>query len=271
MKRMVYQGLLVRLIMLSLSLVFFELSCVQPKISIITSMKDGEYFIAPFLADIVRQTVFAQCELIIINVSPRGEGFAKNIIHKYRAKYPQIIYQRLPQDPGLYAVWNKGIKLARGVYVTNANLDDRLAPDCYEVHARVLDENPAVDLVYSNSHITRLPNETFECNSAAGLINHPEFYPDAIKKGNLPSFNPMWRKNLHEKYGYFDPAFRITGDWEMWVRAIVGGAKFKKATGIHGLFYYNTKGLSLDRSTFTEQRQERERVQEKYPNFFAKE
>lgn len=242
---------------------------IQPKISIITSMVKGEYFISQFLADITRQTVFDQCELIIINANKLGYGWEEGIIYKYIKKYPgKIVYRRLHHDPGLYEVWNMGIKMARGKYVTNANVDDRLAPDCYEVHAKTLDENPEADLVYSNSYITRLPNETFEMNSSLGKIDHPQFTPDAIKKGNLPSFNPMWRKSFHSKYGYFDNSFKIAADWEMWVRAITMGTKFKKAPGIHGLFYYNTKGISLDRSRFNEQKNERERVKVKYSEFF---
>ena len=133
---------------------------------------------------------------------------------------------------------------------------------------KVLDENPDVDLVYSDSYITRLPNETFELNSALGKTGYPQFEPHAIKKANMPSFNPMWRRIFHQKFGYFDNSFKIAGDWEMWVRSIVKGAKFKKAPGVHGLFYYNTKGISLDRSRFDEQEQERNRVREKYVEFF---
>lgn len=240
-----------------------------PKVSIITSMVKGEYYIAQFLADITRQTIFDQCELIILNANKLGYGWEEGIINKYRQKYPRnIIYRRLPNDPGLYGVWNMGIKLARGKYISNANVDDRLAPDCYEVHSKILDENPDVDLAYSDSYITRIPNETFEMNSALGSTKYPEFEPEKIKGANMPSFNPMWRKEFHQKYGYFDTTFKIVADWEMWVRAIVGGAKFKKAQGRHGLFYYNTQGISLNRATFDVQEKERDRVRTKYSDFF---
>ncbi len=243
-----------------------------PRITIITSLFKGENYIAQFLADITRQSVFSQCELIILNANPPGQGWEETIIRKYLQKYPKhIVYRRLPQDPGLYEVWNRGIKMARGRFITNANVDDRLAPDCYETHAHFLDAFPEVDLVYSDSYITRIPNETFELNSHLGLIHHPEFSPKAILKANLPSFNPMWRKSLHQKYGYFDNSFKIVADWEMWVRMITKGAIFRKVSGIHGLFYYNTGGVSLSKSSYDLQMQERERVKALYPDFFKTE
>ncbi len=241
----------------------------SPKISIITSIFKGEYFIAPFLLDITGQTIFNDCELILLDANLSKKSLEYHIIKYYLAKYPnQIIYKKLNHDPGLYAVWNLGINLARGDYITNANLDDRLAGDCYEIHAQILDQNPDIDLVYSNSYMTKLPNETFELNSAGSLIELPEFRPELIKKHNLPSFNPMWRKAVHVKHGYFDESLKIAGDWEFWVRLVVAGAKFKKAPGVHGLFYHNQKGLSLNKHKFNLQKQERNLVRQKYASFF---
>ena len=95
----------------------------KPRVSIITSIWKGDDFIEGFLADITDQTVFPQSELILIN--PSSPGNEEPIIKKYMEKYPNIVYLKLPQDPGLYACWNMGIKAARADFVTNANLDDR--------------------------------------------------------------------------------------------------------------------------------------------------
>jgi glycosyltransferase involved in cell wall biosynthesis len=260
-----------RIIFFLISFFFLNINCFQPKISILTSVFAGNNFIAQFLADITNQTIFDQCELILINANPLGESLEENIINIYCAKFPeQIVYLRLTADPGLYAVWNMGANLARGKYLTNANLDDRLSPNCYQIHSQELDDNLDVDLVYSNSYITKLPNETFVVNSQVGMINHVEFTRDAIKKANLPSFNPMWRKSLHEQYGYFDESFKIAGDWEFWVRIVAGGAKFKKIPGVLGLFYYNTIGLSQNKKNLMRQRLERSLVRQKHAEFFKK-
>ena len=73
--------------------------CTGPKISIITSVYNGDQFIEGFLADITRQTIFDQCELIMINAGSPGNE--ESVIKKYMTQYSNIIYKRLDFDPGL--------------------------------------------------------------------------------------------------------------------------------------------------------------------------
>src|ERR1700730_634961 len=111
-------------------------SMTKPRISIITSVYKGDEFIEGFLSDIVRQTIFNECELIIINANSPGNE--EPIIKRYAAQYPNILYERLSDDPGLYGVWNYAIKKARADLITNANIDDRRNPESLEMHARAL-------------------------------------------------------------------------------------------------------------------------------------
>lgn len=213
-----------------------------PLVSIITSVYKGDVHIEGFMRNITRQTIFDQCELIMIN--PNSPDNEEKIIQEYMKIYQNIKYLKLDHDPGLYAVWNIAIKMAQAAYITNANLDDRLKSDCYEIHVQTLEKNPEVDLVYSDYYVTYKPNETFEENSHAWIGKTEEFSKDAIIKACLPNNHPMWRKAMHEKYGFFNEEYRSAGDWEMWLRAVKGGSQFLKVQGIYGLFYCNHKGLS---------------------------
>lgn len=226
-----------------------------PRVSIITSVYKGDQFIEGFMEDIVRQTIFDQCELIMIDAnSPHHEA---DVIKRYMQKYPNIIYVRLDQDPGLYAVWNMAIKMSKAEYITNANIDDRLKSDCYEVHARELDKFPGIDLVYSGCYKTDVPNQTFDENNHQHVAPHSQYN---FNKKRLvtrlmcyPNNHPMWRKSMHKKYGLFNELFKAAGDLEMWIRAAgFGDAKFKKITGFYGLFYLNPNGLSSVNYSFDE-------------------
>lgn len=223
------------------------------KLSILTSVYKGEKYIRGFLEDITRQTIFDQCELIMINAnSPENE---EPVTRKYMQKYPNnIVYKKIDYDPGVYGVWNLGIKMARADYVTNANLDDRLKYDCYETHVRYLDEHPTIDLVYSGCYLTNKPNETFEHNSSHGRVMwHTQQEFDRIKQlyNWIPYVNnhPVWRKSLHTRYGFFDERFKAVG-MEFWIRAtLCGNAKYKKLDGIYSLYYYNPEGISTNPNT----------------------
>lgn len=222
------------------------LNCTEPRISIITSIYNGDEFIEGFLADITRQTIFDQCELILINANSPGNE--EPTIKKYMDQYPNIIYRHLDKDPGIYAVWNIAILMSRGEYITNANLDDRLSPDCYQAHAAELDKNSHIMLVYSDRYYTRFSNETFEHNNGAQCPPYPAFAKEKMHYC-LPGNNPMWRKTMHEMFGFFDIHYKYSGDWEMWLRAVEGGAEFKKIEAYYSLYYVNPKGLSSDKTT----------------------
>lgn len=215
----------------------------KPRVSLITSLYDGDEFIVGFLSDMVRQTIFDQCELIIINANSPGNE--EPIIYQYMKKYPNIVYKRLEEDPGLYAVWNMAIKMAKADLITNANLDDRRNPAWLEEHAKLLEEKPGIDLVYSDFLVTFEPNETFECNSFRYAITPDEFSPNIMYKC-VTGPQPMWRKSVHDRCGYFDESFVSGGDFEMWNRAASKGSKFYKLPGYSGLYYFNPKGLSTD-------------------------
>lgn len=215
----------------------------RPRVSIITSVYKGDKFIKNFLKDITRQTIFNQCELILINANSPGNE--ESVIKKYRAKFPNIRYLKLPYDPGLYGVWNLAIKMALSDLITNSNLDDRRATNSLEIHAQALEKNPDIDLVYAPYYATKTPNQTFKKHDTIYLIDFDEFSPERMVSC-LPGIQPMWRKSMHEKYGLFNPWFTSAGDWEMWLRAVDGGAKFKKIKQILGLYYENPRGLSTE-------------------------
>lgn len=227
-----------------LCVIFHSLCLAQPRVSIITSVYNGDFFIEQFLQDITRQSIFDQCELLLINAN--SPGHEEEIIKRYVQLYPNnIIYRRLDADPGLYGVWNLGIELAQSEYLTNANLDDRLAINCLEVLSAALDANPDIDLVYSDGYITTRPNELFENRSTQEVIYYAEFSLRAMVNC-LPGSHPMWRKSMHKKYGMFDVRFKVAGDYEMWLRAAFAGSRFKKIPGIYGLYYCNPQGLSTN-------------------------
>lgn len=211
-------------------------------VSIITSIYNGDTFIEGFMRDIVQQTIFDECELILINANSPGQEWL--VIESYLMRYPNIKYIKLDSDPGLYAVWNIAIKMASAPFITNANIDDRLAFDSCETHRRALEAHPQIDLVYSDIYVTRVPNETFLTTKSRRLYSMIKEFSKKNMRMCIVGNHPMWRKSMHEKYGYFDETYKSAGDFEMWLRAVQGGAQFKKINGVYGLYYSNPAGLS---------------------------
>jgi len=70
--------------------------------------------------------------------------------------------------------------------------------------------------------------------------------------------DPMWRKSLHDKVGYFDyKNFNTIGDWEMWIRFAESGSKFKLIPEILCLYLEHNLTISQrqqDKTTYEKQR-----------------
>jgi glycosyltransferase involved in cell wall biosynthesis len=235
-----------------------------PKISVITSVYNGDEHIRGFLEDITKQTIFKEkCELILINAASPGNE--EQIIKEYLEKYPNnLVYKKLDSDPGIYACWNIAAKLATGEYLTNANLDDRKFPASLEKHAKALLKTDA-ELVYADSYIVHEPNKTWKAISRdTQRYNFEQFSSKAMLRGNLPHNNPMWKKDLHKKHGYFLEKYRSAGDWEFWLRCVSSGAKFSKINEVLGIYYFNPKGISTNFENFSWKQKEEEEIFQNY-------
>jgi hypothetical protein len=60
---------------------------------------------------------------------------------------------------------------------------------------------------------------------------------------------PLWKKNLNQKFGYFDVSYPTASDYEFWFRCLEGGARFDKFYEVVGSYYYNPNGLSTNNSS----------------------
>lgn len=234
---------------------------VLPKVSTLTSVFKAKEWLREWFIDMERQTIFKANKLELVIVHPRKSPHfeeEQKIILEYKEKYPdKIVYEALEEDPGVYGCWNKCVELSSGEYLSNANTDDRKHPECLEAHAKELYMNPEVSLVYADSYITHKPNETFESNSSNGeRYNFEQFSVEAMIRSNLPHCMPVYRKSLHDKHGMFDASLRSPGDWDMFTRFALGGEKFKKLSGIYGLYFFNPVGISTNKEMFEHKRKE---------------
>jgi glycosyltransferase involved in cell wall biosynthesis len=62
----------------------------------------------------------------------------------------KFIYLRLPENRGLSAAVNAGLKIARGDFIDILNDDDGFMPDKIEKQIAVFDSRPDVDIVYTD-------------------------------------------------------------------------------------------------------------------------
>lgn len=224
------------------------------EVSAIVSTYNSEEFIEGCLIDLTNQSLYKKGGLEIIVINSGSQQNEEIIVKKFQQRFDNIKYIKSENREGIYSAWNRGVKAASGKYLTNANTDDRHHPEALEILKTELDKNPDVDLVYSDFYLTHTPNQQFENAKVNQEIIRPDFKPEIMHEGCFMGPQPVWRAEIHKKIGYFNEAFKSSGDYEFWSRMVfVNGSKLKRVNKILGLYYYNQKGIELgnvSRSTF---------------------
>jgi len=237
----------------------------KPRVSIITSIFKSERFMEHLFHDIARQSIFSECELILLNVdSPENEE--KHIL-EFQKVFPQnVIYKRLNEQLSVYRTWNLGIDMASSDLLTNWNTDDRRTFNSLELQATELEKDPTLDVCFGPTLTTSKPNESVEnCTSKIGFGCF-DVTKETLLQNNSPHCLPMWRKDLHKRFGYFDTKYFSSADYEMWLRVLKGCGKFKKINNLIGSYYRNPYGISSNLATLEKAIAEVKEVQQRYAN-----
>ncbi len=215
---------------------------VNPCISIITPLYRGEAFVEGFLQDITAQTIFADCKLIFVNAySPENENA---IIEKYSRQFDNIKVINLDESTTIFHALNLGIQKSQSPYVYFAAVENRLHTRTLEKLAKALDETERVDCVYGDYWVTRTPNETLIRSSFRQRVTLPQFQPHFLHSC-LPGPQPLWRRSLHDRFGYFKDDFVSEGLKEFWNRICSRGACCKKIDFAGTLCYENPQATDL--------------------------
>ncbi len=214
----------------------------KPYVSIITPLYKGEEFVAGFLKDITAQTVFKRCELIFVNGgSPENESA---FIEPYLKSHPNISVIHLNRPTTLYHALNRGIEVSKGEYIYYAAVDNRLHPQVIEKLADALDQDDSVDGIYCDYFTSEKANETFEEHGNHSQVTLPDFHLHLLNE-EIIGPQPIWRKSLHDRFGYFKDDFFAYGNWEFWNRIGSNESKLKKISFPGTLYYRNPQGVTM--------------------------
>ena len=214
------------------------------------------------MEDLVRQTIFDQVNFFILDCnSPDNES---DVIHNY-THHDNISYVRLEEDPGLFAGWNVSVKNTTSDLLTNWNVDDRKSPWSLEIMRDCLSLNSDIDLVYGNTIVSQKANENWTNLESRQLYicNETSGWQDLLRNNN-PHCMPMWRRDIHDRFGYFDEKYLTASDADLWLKAAKGGSKMKKINEIIGIYYYNPEGRSSDPTTIKRMTKEIHKMRKKY-------
>lgn len=188
------------------------------KISIVSINRNNAAGLEKTLQSVAAQT-FKEFEYIVID-GASTDGSVE-VIKRYESRFAHLKWVSEP-DSGIYNAMNKGLRMASSEYVQILNSGDGLASN--EVTERMLEAlekegNPSI--LYGNMMKCfpdgrRLTDKCFAGQEITmlgmfvGTLNH----------------NPAYiRRDLFEKYGYYDEGLKIVSDWKWYLQAIILGGE----------------------------------------------
>lgn len=190
-------------------------------------------FMRGLLEDLEAQTIADRMEIVIVDTaSPTDE---RSIVESFQKRYDNIVYVRTSHRENSHSAINRCLRQARGKYVTLACTDDRHRRDAYERMVAVLESRPDIALVYADSYVTQKENETFETHRPHTVLGKQDFDPLRLVRQCFVGPQPMWRRSLHDRYGYLDEGLERAADWDMWLR-FAAGESFLHIDEVLGLY-----------------------------------
>lgn len=213
----------------------------MPRASVITSIYNGKLFLEGFLENVLEQESLEDMEVLLLDA--QSTDATQEICAKYN--HPSLKYERLPTKMSIYETWNYGVKKSTAPIISNWNLDDRRSPNSLIRQVQVL-ENTDADVCYGYTAWSIIPNERFFDNPRTNLYPCYDVTFETMMENNSPHCMPVWKKSLHNRFGYFDTQYPTAADFDFWMRCLAGGAKFQKIYDVVGLYYYNPNGLSTN-------------------------
>lgn len=140
----------------------------MPKFSIvIPAYKTPEKYLKEMLDSILAQT-YENWEVCVADGSPAGEGIER-VLSRYAERDRRFKYVILGENKGISGNTNAAMDMADGDFIVLADHDDTMTPDALYECAKVINEHPECDVIYSDED---------KMDMDGGALFDPHFKPD---------------------------------------------------------------------------------------------
>lgn len=170
------------------------------KISIITATLNEVNNLEKFIKSVIPH-ISNEVEFIIID--GKSTDGTVNIIKQY-LKF--LYYWESSSDIGIYEAFNKGIKIARGEFLSFVGSDDILLEDYSKIY---------LNAIYNNPRFSYFSSKAILNNKKVGR----NFDWRELRKGmKAVHSGSLHKKSLFNDYGFYNTSLKIASDYDFLVR-----------------------------------------------------
>lgn len=183
----------------------------MPKISIIIPVYNGENTIRETLDSVFAQT-FQDWELIISN-----DGSTDRTLEMVEAISDSRLRIISDTNAGLSESRNRGIRIAKGEYISFLDADDLWSSDKLEAQLQALENNPQAAVAYSWTNYIDEKSNWVRSGlhlSPQGNVLSELFIHNFLENGS----NFLVRREALDRVGYFETSLTSAQDWDLYLR-----------------------------------------------------
>lgn len=224
------------------------------RLSIITINRNNAAGLEKTMRSVTAQT-YKELEYIVID-GASTDGSVE-VIKKLEPGFAHLKWVSEP-DSGIYNAMNKGIRMASGDYIQILNSADAMAaPDVTERMLAALEKADHPSIFYGNMVKCFPDGRKLVDKSFAGReITMLDMYTGTL------NHDPAYiRRDLFDKYGYYDESLKIVSDWKWYLQAIVLGGERPQYVDLD-VTLFDMTGISEDAKSKTVIQEERTKVLE---------
>jgi glycosyltransferase involved in cell wall biosynthesis len=175
-----------------------------PIISYVTVVLNGEKTLHATIESVISQLP-NNCEYLIID-----GGSLDNTVNIIKQYEKHLAYWISEPDSGIYQAWNKALLLCRGSYIGFLGCDDILLPGSIEAYLSGISLKPEVDYWSSRVVLGSLDGR---------VIGEAWRWSRFRRHMTVAHVGSLHKRALFDKFGLFNEAYRIAGDYEFILRA----------------------------------------------------
>lgn len=205
------------------------------KISIVTVNRNNSLGLEKTLRSVATQMP-TDFELIVIDGASTDRSV--EVIEHYAAEIPSMKWIS-ERDTGIYNGMNKGIRMATGEYVMMLNSGDWLTKnDIMKQLCAQIKEHDCPEILYGTTTKIWPNGRTLRNKSSDASFTMFSFY-----RGTLDHVGTCIKRELFDRYGFYDESLRICSDWAWFMKVVVFG-QIKPVHVDVDTVYFDMTGIS---------------------------
>jgi glycosyltransferase involved in cell wall biosynthesis len=213
----------------------------MPAVSVIMPSFNAERYLHTAVDSVLRQT-FADLELLIVDDGSIDETVVIAEWYSDRDARVRVLRQK---NAGPGPARNTGFRAAAGRYFAFLDSDDEWDDTFLAEQVAVLDARPDVDVVIGNAR-NRGGSRDGQPSRPVRGEGVPITLAEILADETCLFIMAVFRREVVDTVGGFDPALLTNEEYEMWIRAAVAGFAFTRHTKPLG--WYSCRADSLSSS-----------------------